>query len=109
MTTAKVQHYVPQFLLRNFGSGKKDQVWVFDKTTERSFFTHAKNIASESRFYDFELDGACVSLEPYLSKIESAAKPILAHILRADSLGELDDTARTTLAAFFSIHLTRTR
>ena len=44
MTIAKVQHYVPQFLLRNFGNGKKDQVWVYDKTSyeyhkESGYFT----------------------------------------------------------------------
>ena len=32
---AKVQHYVPQFLLRKFGNGKKDQLHVFDKQTGR--------------------------------------------------------------------------
>jgi hypothetical protein len=51
---AKIQHYVPQFLLRNFGNGKKDQVWVYDKIDGRSFPTNAKNVASESRFYDFQ-------------------------------------------------------
>ena len=51
MAIAKVQHYVPQFLLRNFGNGKKDQLWGFyDKTSDRSFPTNAKNVASESRF-----------------------------------------------------------
>jgi hypothetical protein len=109
MKTAKVQHYVPQFLLRNFGNGKKDQLWVFDKTTGRSFSTNAKNIASESRFYEFEYAGARLSLEPYLSKIESSAKPILSHVLRADSLADLDATARATIAVFLSIQLTRTR
>ena len=109
MKTAKVQHYVPQFLLRNFGNGKKDQLWVFDKTTGRSFSTNAKNIASESRFYEFEYAGARLSLEPYLSKIESSAKPILSHVLRADSLAGLNATDRATIAVFLSLQLTRTR
>uniref|UniRef100_UPI0022EBF80C DUF4238 domain-containing protein n=1 Tax=Listeria seeligeri TaxID=1640 RepID=UPI0022EBF80C len=43
MTAAKIQHYVPKFLLRNFGTGKKDQLWVFDKASGRSFQTNAKN------------------------------------------------------------------
>ena len=30
---AKIQHYVTQFLLKQFTIGKKPQVWVFDKTT----------------------------------------------------------------------------
>jgi hypothetical protein len=109
MSIAKVQHYVPQFLLRNFGVGKKDQIWVYDKTSSRSFLTHAKNIASESRFYDFELDGQPITLEPYLSKVESAAKPVLNGILRNDSLANLRADEREILAHFFSIQLTRTR
>jgi hypothetical protein len=109
MTTAKVQHYVPQFLLRNFGNGKKDQVWVYDKVTDRSFPTNAKNIASESRFYDFELDGTAITLEPMLSKLEGNAKPIIKKILEADSLVPLTDEEKAMLSAFLSIQHTRTR
>ncbi|KQY90736.1 DUF4238 domain-containing protein [Pelomonas sp. Root1444] len=45
---AKVQHHVPQFLLRQFGTGQKDQLHAFDKATGRTFVTNAKNAASES-------------------------------------------------------------
>lgn len=109
MTLAKVQHYVPQFLLRNFGNGKKDQLWVYDKATGRSFLTNAKNIASESRFYDFELDGEAVTLEPMLSQLEGDAKPIFDRILEADSLAPLDDEDKAMVAIFLSVQLTRTR
>jgi len=46
---AKIQHYVPQFLLKQFTSGKKPQVWVFDKTTGKKFKSHVKNVASETK------------------------------------------------------------
>ena len=36
MGIAKVQHYVPQFLLREFGNGKKNHLHVFDKLTGRA-------------------------------------------------------------------------
>lgn len=109
MTAAKIQHYVPQFLLRKFGNGKKDQVWVYDKANGRSFATNAKNIASESRFYDFELDGQSISLEPMLSNLESKVKPIIEGILKTDSLEELSDEDKATLAVFLSIQFTRTK
>lgn len=109
MTAAKVQHYVPQFLLRNFGNGKKDQLWVYDKTADRSFSTNSKNIASESRFYDFELEGKAMSLEPMLTRVESSAKPIIESILKADSLATLGDDDKAVLAVFLSIQFTRTR
>lgn len=109
MTVAKIQHYVPQFLLRNFGNGKKGQVWVFDKMTGRTFSTNAKNIASESRFYDFQLGGNSVSLEPMLSSLEGSAKPIIKAILNADSLDVIGEDEKLTLSVFFSVQLTRTK
>ena len=89
MTHAKIQHYVPKFLLRNFGLGKKDQVWVYDKQTARSFPTNAKNVASENAFYDFEIGGETYSLESSLSKIESQAKPVVERIMDDDSVSSL--------------------
>jgi hypothetical protein len=53
MSIAKVQHYVPQFLLKHFGTGKKDKIAVFNKQTDRVFATNVRNVAAESRFYDF--------------------------------------------------------
>lgn len=109
MTVAKVQHYVPQFLLRNFGTGKKDQVFVFDKHMNKSFPTNAKNVASESRFYDFTLNGEAMTLEPMLSKLESKAKPAIEKIIQADCLTSLDNETKIILADFFSVQLVRTR
>ena len=109
MASAKIQHYVPQFLLRNFGNGKKNQVWVYDKAANRSFSTNAKNIASESRFYDFELNGQIMSLEPMLSTLETKAKPIIESILKADSLAVLGDEDKAMLAVFLSVQFTRTK
>lgn len=109
MTDAKIQHYVPKFLLRNFGLGKKDQVWVFDKQLGRSFKTNAKNIASESRFYDFEIDGTEHSLESVLSYVETRTKPVIEKMLSNDSTASLGAEERGTLAAFLSIQFLRTR
>ena len=67
---AKIQHYVPQFLLKQFSSGKKPQVWVFDKTTGKKFKSHVKNVASEQGFYSFKFKGNELTIEPSLSNIE---------------------------------------
>lgn len=50
------QHYVPQFYLRKFGSGKKTKrkVWVFNKKTLALKEEFVKNIASSDYFYDIE-------------------------------------------------------
>ncbi len=109
MTIAKVQHYVPQFLLRNFGNGKKDQVRVYDKSSNRSFPSNTKNVASESRFYDFQYNGQPLSLEPWLSELESRAKSVVSAILKADSLSILADEQKHILASFLAVQLTRTK
>jgi len=106
---AKVQHYVPQFLLRQFGTGKKDQLHVFDKSTGRTFVTNAKNVASESRFYDFEVDEAKLTIEPALSKLESTAKPLLERIAKEDSVAGLTALERAQLCGFFAVQFTRTK
>lgn len=109
MAIAKVQHYVPQFLLRNFGNGKKDQVWVYDKSSARAFPSNTKNVASESRFYDFEYQGQTISLEPWLAQLEGSAKSVVGFILEADSVDTLADEQRQILAAFLAVQLTRTK
>ena len=106
---AKVQHYVPQFLLRKFGNGKKDQLHVFDKHTIRSFRTNAKNVASESRFYDFRIDNEDATLEPMLAELEGATKPLLGRIIEKDSVSVITDAERELLSTFFAIQFTRTK
>lgn len=109
MTEAKIQHYVPKFLLRNFGLGKKDYVWVYDKQTGRSFQTNAKNVASENRFYDFEIDGKIYSLESGLSGIESNTKLVIERILDEDSVSTLCAREKATLASFLAVQFIRTK
>ena len=106
---AKVQHYVPQFLLRNFGNGKKDQVWVYDKRTVRAFASNTRNVASESRFYDFDYQGETISLEPWLAQLEGNAQSVVRFILEKDSVATLAAEQKQVLAAFLEVQLTRTR
>ncbi len=109
MAIAKVQHYVPQFLLRKFGNGKKDQVWVYDKSSSRAFPSNVRNVASESRFYDFEYQGHSISLEPWLAALEGEAHSVVHSIIEADSVKTLAAEQREILAAFLAVQLVRTR
>lgn len=106
---AKVQHYVPKFLLRHFGTGKKDKIFVFDKHTGRIFTTNVKNIAAESRFYDFKLEGKDFSIEKGLARVEGLAKPIFKSILETDSLAHMTDQERAALCIFLSMQFTRSK
>lgn len=106
---AKVQHYVPRFLLRNFGTGKKDKLFAFDKQLDRSFPTNVKNVAAESRFYDFDLDEHEFTIEPGLERIESIAKPIIKSILDADSLEKQSAQDKASMSIFLAVQFIRTK
>lgn len=106
---AKVQHYVPRFLLRHFGTGKKDKLFAFDKQTDRSFPTNVKNVAAESRFYDFDIEGHALTIEPGLERVESTAKPAIKKILDEDSLVPLSGEDRAALSIFFAVQFIRTK
>lgn len=106
---AKVQHYVPRFLLRHFGHGKKHQLHVFDKRTGRIFISNARNVAAESRFYDFEIAGEPYTLETSLGVLESQAHTIFKRLLEEDTLAALSAEDRAMLSLFFAVQLTRTK
>lgn len=106
---AKVQHYVPRFVLKQFGTGKKHKLFAFDKQTDRTFPTNVKNIAAESRFYDFEVEGHEVTIEPNLERIETLAKPVIASILDSDSLATQSAQDKATLSFFFAVQFLRTK
>jgi hypothetical protein len=109
MSIAKVQHYVPQFLLRNFCNGNGNQVWVYDKTQNRSFPTNTKNVAGEGRFYDFDFEGFPLSLEPWLSDLEGKSKTVIDAVLAADRIDVISVEQKQALAAFLAVQLTRTK
>ena len=73
---AEVQHYVPQVLLRlhvNDASIKRgsEQVWCFDKKTQKVFSPNIGGVLAGTRFYEVEVNGQTLSLEEPLSEIES--------------------------------------
>ncbi|MBE0576383.1 MAG: DUF4238 domain-containing protein [Desulfuromonadales bacterium] len=106
---AKIQHYVPQFLLKHFSGGKKPQVWIFDKHSGKIFKSHVKNIAAESGFYDFEYDGHNFTVECSLADIETTASKIINKIIKTESIGELTAEEKVFLSHFFAIQFVRTK
>lgn len=103
------QHYVPQFLLKNFTQGKKPQVWVFDKKTGNKFKSNVRNVASEKNFYDFTFKGVEGTIEPALSEIESSASKILKKIKSENNISFLDDSSKAHLSNFFALQFVRTK
>ncbi len=106
---AKLQHYVPQFLLKQFTSGKKQQVWVFDKTTGQTFRTHVKNVASEKGFYNFRFRGNELTIEPSLADIEAHAAKIIKDIVGKNSISDISEDEQLFLSHFFALQFVRTK
>lgn len=106
---AKIQHYVPQFLIKQFCSGKETQVWVFDKRTGKIFKSHVKNVASENGFYNFRFKKNEYTIEPSLSEIETHASKIVKGIVRKNSIADLSDEDMLFLSHFFALQFVRTK
>ena len=102
------QHYVPQFLLRNFGSGRGKQIFVLDKASGEIYQKPINKVASGRGFYDYEVDGAQQSLDPLLTKMENVSSRIISRFVGAQSLRVLSDTGRKMVAVFAAVQKLRT-
>lgn len=106
----KNQHYVPQFLLRNFSvAAKKSQIWVFDKQTEQSFATNIRNVCSETGFYDLQLGEAEFTIDPSFKQLEKKAARVINRILDEQLLPKFDSDERALLAVFVAIQFLRVK
>lgn len=103
------EHYVPVLLLKNFVGQGSEQLFVYDKWKGRRFTTNIHKIAAEKGFNDFEIGGLAFTIEPSLAAIESAASPLIARILREQSIAGLNVDERLVLGLFIAVQLTRTK
>ena len=106
---AKNQHYVPQFILRNFTVGDGKQIFVFDKQNEKSFRTNIRNVGAESGFYNFDIDEYQFTIEPGLGELEGQTSEAFEKIIEDKSISNLDDDDKVKIAAFISVQIYRTR
>jgi hypothetical protein len=105
----KVQHYVPQFILRNHCKGRKDLLWTFDKQNARTFQSNIRNLAAASYFYDADSPDGRITLEPALGKIESEAKPLFSELLKHRHLDVWSAADREAIALFLATQHLRTQ
>jgi len=97
-------HYIPKFLLKNFISGKKKQVWVYDKSTDRKFRAALGKIAAARDLYSFEEEGYVFSVEPSLAKLEGQWASVIRKIISKDSIDGLTITEKVQVAIML-VHL----
>lgn len=105
----KVQHYVPQFILKNFCSNKQEQIYVFDKQTEKIFSTHIKNVAAENGFYNFKHGEIVFSAEKNLGNLEAASAKLISKINDEETLKNISTTEKIDLSIFITAQIARVK
>ncbi len=107
MTTTKKQHYVPQFLLRRFGTGKKnrEKIWVLDKLTGKVFQSSVKDVGHENNFYEHERL-KLNTIENLLGNTECYAANLIARIRKHGRLFR-DKEEIAGLSYFFAAQILR--
>jgi hypothetical protein len=103
VTSGTFQHYIPQFLLREFGHGKRgrERIHVYDKKTGQEFETKISEIGADYGFYDAH----GISLDDLLTDLEIKASREIHLIVKNHSLKGLD---RPQLALFLAVQEIRT-
>jgi hypothetical protein len=104
----QLQHYIPRFILRRFHASAEHTVHVYDKHAGRRFVAGTSKIAAEKALYDFEFDGANLTLEPGLAELEDRAAKRIERIVTNNRLNLLDSSERDDLSKFFAVQLVRT-
>jgi hypothetical protein len=85
------QHFVPQFYLRGF-VGKKDQLFVIDRPSKKTFRTAPKNVAAERDFNRVDVEGMDPNaVENALAEFESKVAPAFERVKAAKSLADKED------------------
>ncbi|HEX8436072.1 DUF4238 domain-containing protein [Archangium sp.] len=117
MSDPKLHHYVPQFYLRRFANAT-GQLFVWDKTRDRSFATSPRHLAAEHDFYWHDELAAHghdpLTLEKQLSNIEGETSRITSQWLEwlpAAEPGEripIPDINRKIVSQFMAIQVLRT-
>lgn len=106
MTKKKRQHFVSQFLLRNFSSeANKKTIHLFNKDSGKSF-TNApiKSQAQESYFY-----GVDPTFEEYLSIYEGKSSEVIKDIIASGLLPKRAEKANSFLLHFVMMYAFRTK
>jgi len=103
----KIQHYVPQFYLRNFAVKSKTNFLLncFDKPTGKSFLTDIRKIGAEKHFYDADDQ----QLEKTLAKLESKFNITYKNLLKSADINSLTADDKISLGYFIVTQWLRTK
>jgi Protein of unknown function (DUF4238) len=85
---------------------RKKVISVRDLTTGKTFQAALTRVAASNRFYDFATESnERLSIDPFLTDIESATAPAWRKLAQTECIRELDGQDREALAVFMSLSL----
>ncbi|MEZ5412071.1 MAG: DUF4238 domain-containing protein [Acidimicrobiales bacterium] len=104
--TNKLQHYVPQWYLKSFGSNS-ERIKVIDRVKSKSYVTHVSNAAAETGYYDYvDANGEISrSVEADLSALEHSAAKAIRRMLRSGL--PISEAMRHQICAFVAAQYLR--
>lgn len=108
MSYTKNQHYVPQFILKNF-CYTDDYTFCFAKKENKIFTPNVRNIASESFYNDLENGVQDYSYEPLLTEIEDKAALGIKKLITERTIRSLNNTDFEDISLFIAIQVLRTK
>jgi Protein of unknown function (DUF4238) len=105
--SAQNQHYVPDFLLKNFRDSD-GKIFRFDKQTDEILKRPTSKSSSEKGFYEFNISGKSISFEKHFEKIETAAAPAIRQIIESRNSKTINSDQKYKLAEFITVQSFRT-
>ncbi|MCE5210261.1 MAG: DUF4238 domain-containing protein [Deltaproteobacteria bacterium] len=106
--TPKKQHFIPQFVLKNFTSGKKKRVFVFDKHRKVAHASSVRDSACEKGFYNINIDGEEYTIENKLASLESISSKVISTVVQQETLANINPAEFKIFSLFCAVQLLRT-
>jgi len=106
----KKHHYVPQSILRHFSADKtRTKIYVFDKTSMRSYSSSIRNAGCENYFNTVEIDGKIVCYEGLFQANDNHLARLLGAITSSRSLEHITAEDRHTLSEVVAAQIVRAK
>lgn len=106
---AKKHHFVAQAQLRRFArDAERRSIWVFDKTTGRSWVSSILNAGSENDFNTVVLDAGKWNFEDVFREVDGRSAALVSEVVARGSVGWIGLDEHAALIDLFATQVLRT-
>ena len=107
MIQVENQHWLPKFLIKNFADSD-GKVYRLNIADDRVSKPPPKHAAARPNFNELLVHGHPKSFEQRFEQLETAAAPVIANIVKTQSLREISESQRGAIAEFIAAQTFRT-